>query len=178
MKNKTLVVTLLGALVLGACVQMPELPAQEEEQETQAAAVQVGSTTLDLYLPVSGDDSLWVSEQYLDKPVLMAFMATWCPWCKRSLAALDQTTAAYKDKVEVVGVFIEKDINPVEQVKKDFNIQSKILYDGGDAAKNLGVNGFPHIMLFDKKHRLVRVWSGYSDTLADEYARELDKLLK
>ena len=32
-------------------------------------------------------------------------------------------------------------------------------------------------MLFDKDHDLVRLWSGYSDTLADQYRKEINKVL-
>ena len=179
MKSKTLAVSLLGALLLGACVQAPDLSTVDEHQnDEQAVGTEVPASKLNLRLPVAGEETVWVSSQYKGKPVLIAFMATWCPWCKRSLPALDQTSISYKDKVEVVGVFVENDIAPVNQVIKDFNIQSKILYNGGSVAQDLGVNGFPHIMLFDEDHRLVRVWSGYSDTLGYEYAKEIDKLLQ
>ena len=177
MKNKTLIAALFGALLLSACVQMPDLPTEDEHSE-QSAAQQAPNVTLDIQLPNSAEETVWVSSEYKGKPVLIAFMATWCPWCKRSLAALDQTTDAYKDQVEVVGVFVEDNLAPVNKVKKEFDIQSKILYNGKTVASDLGVEGFPHIMLFDKNHKLVRVWSGYSDTLADEYAKELDQLLK
>ena len=177
MKNKTLAVMLLGGLLLAACVKMPELPAVEE-QNAAPAAVAPATVTLNVELPVFGEETTWKSADYQGKPVLVAIMATWCPWCKRSLAALDATTAAYAGQAEVVGIFIDSDPALVEKVKKDYNIQSKILYKGRQAAEDLGADGFPHIILFDKNHKSVRVWGGYSDTLAEQYAKELDKLLK
>ena len=175
MKLKTLAVVMMGTLLLGACVQMPELPIPNEEEP---AAQQIQDLTLDIQLPVSGEKTSWKSADYQGKPVLIAVMATWCPWCKKSLGALEKTSAAYAGKAEVVGIFIEEDLAPVEQVKKDYQLQAKILYNGRSVVEDLGVQGFPHIMLFDKNHKLVRVWSGYSDSLADQYAKELDKLLK
>ena len=178
MKIKYLAVMLVATLGLAACFQLPELPAQEEPAAPQEKGIPTEAVSLDLSLPVAGEETLWVSSDYQGKPVLVAVMATWCPWCKRSLPALDKTTAAYAGKAEVVGIFIEDDLAQVQNTQKDFKIQSKILYKGGAAAQQLGAQGFPHIMLFDKNHKLVRVWSGYSDTLADQYAAELDKLLK
>lgn len=160
---KKMVLTLLGAGLLAACAPMPEIPQ---------------TPTLDVQLPVSGTEQVWTAADYQGKPVLMAVMATWCPWCKKSLGALDQTSAAYEGKVEVVGVFIDDDAALVENVKKEHNMKTKALYQGNEAAQELGVQGFPHIMLFDKNHKLVKVWSGYSDTLAEQYAAEIDKLLK
>ncbi len=164
MKLKHLVLLLTAVVLLGACAPMPDIPKTP--------------TLGNLTLPVSGTQEIWSSADYQGRPVLIAVMATWCPWCKRSLVALDQTSAAYDGKVEVVGVFIDDDPALVEQVKKDHQMKTKALYQGNEAAHELGVQGFPHIMLFDKKHKLVKVWSGYSDTLADQYKQEIDKLLK
>ena len=70
---------------------------------------------------------------------------------------MDKTSHAYDGKVEVVGIFIDEDLALVEQVKKDHNMKSKALYKGRAAAGDLGVQGFPHIILFDKNHKVVNV---------------------
>ena len=164
MQKRTLCTVLLGALLIGACMKPPTIPQTPQ---------------LDLSLPVAVEEEVvWNSADYRGKPVLVAIMATWCPWCKRSLTALDATTEAYKDKVEVVGVFVEDDLAPVKTVQQEHQIKSKILYQGDEAAHELQAQGFPHIMLFDKNHKLVKVWSGYSPTLAEEYKQEIEKLLK
>lgn len=164
MKLKDLAIACCAVVLLGACVPSVDLP-PEPAVDT-------------LSLPVYGTEEVWQASDYQGKPVLVAVMATWCPWCKRSLSALDKTSAAYAGQVEVVGLFIDEDPTLVEKVQKEYNIQSKVLYDGDEAAQELGAQGFPHIVLFDKKHRVAKVWSGYSDTLADQYAAEINKLLK
>lgn len=165
MKKTALLVMLLTAVMLGACVKAPELP------PTPAITVS---------LPVYSEttEEIWTAKDHAGKPMLVAVMATWCPWCKRSLPALDATSAAYGDQVEVVGIFIDEDPELVKKVIADHGMKTKALYKGRQAAEELGASGFPHIVLFDKKHRVVRSWSGYSDTLADQYKQEIDKLLK
>jgi len=163
MKLKNLVFAVCGLVLLAACEPPVDIPQEPK---------------LDLMLPIAGTEEIWQAADHQGQPVLIAVMATWCPWCKRSLGALDETSKAYDGKVEVVGVFIDNDPALVEQVRKDYNIQSKVLYDGNEAAEQLGVQGFPHIILFDKKHHVVKVWSGYADNLAEQYAAEIDKLLK
>ena len=175
MKLKTLAVMLAGALLLAACSQKQDVSAKKK---AAAPAVAQNTLALDIQLPVFGEDAVWKSSDYKGKPVLVAVMATWCPWCKRSLKALDQTSEAYGGQVEVVGVFEGNDLDEITDVKDQYNIKSKILYDGRPVMEQLEVSGFPQIMLFDKNHKLVRTWSGYADNLADMYAEEIDKLFK
>lgn len=159
MKVKTLLLTISAAVLLGGCVKVPQAP------------------KLDVTLPVAGAEEVWVSSAQKGKPVLIAVMASYCGWCKKSLPALETANKEFGDKVQVIGVFVDQDDAKVKQIIKDYGLNSKILYKGGDAANALGVQGFPHIMLFNKKHQLVKYWSGYSDTLADQYRQEINKLI-
>ncbi len=164
MKIKTLCSMIALTILLGACWHMPDIPQ---------------TPTLTISLPVATETAtVWNAQDYQGKPILIAFMATWCPWCKRSLPALDATHEAFGDQVEVVGVFVDDDLNAVKKIQKEHHLKAKALYQGGEAAQELQVEGFPHIVLFDKNHKLVKVWSGYSDKLADEYKAEIEKLLK
>ncbi|MBR5609026.1 MAG: TlpA family protein disulfide reductase [Elusimicrobiaceae bacterium] len=160
MKIKALLLTLSAAVLLGACVNVPQPP------------------KLNVSLPVAGEESVWVSADQKGKPVLIAVMASYCGWCKKSLAALEIANKEYGDKVEVIGVFVDNDEAKVKEIIKQYNLESKILYNGRQTAEDLGVQGFPHIMLFNGKHKLVKYWGGYSDTLADQYRTELNKLVK
>ncbi len=160
MKIKALLLTLSVAVLLSACVQVPQPP------------------QLNVSLPVAGEEEVWVSAEQKGKPVLIAVMASYCGWCKKSLAALETANKEFGDKVEVVGVFVDNDEAKVKDIIKQYNLESKILYKGGQTAEDLGVQGFPHIMLFNGKHKLVKYWGGYSDTLADQYRAELSKLVK
>lgn len=151
----------LSTLMLGACVNVPQPP------------------KLDIVLPVAGTNEVWNSASHKGSPVLVAVMASYCGWCKKSLAALETANAEFKDKgVEIVGIYVDDNVEAVKAIQKQYGLKTTILYQGGQTAQDLGVNGFPNILLFDKKHKLVKVWSGYSDRLADEYRREINKLLK
>ena len=179
MKKTALFAALLSAALLGACLDVPEIPPMPQETAPQEQAQpDLSELALDVQLPIYGSEEIWISADKKGKPMLVATMATWCPWCKRSLAALDATSQAYGDQVEVVGIFIDDDPALVEKVVQTHGMKTKALYQGNEAAQQLAVQGFPHIVLFDKDHHAVRVWSGYSDKLAEEYKAEIDKLLK
>ncbi|MBR3604125.1 MAG: TlpA family protein disulfide reductase [Elusimicrobiaceae bacterium] len=160
MKIKALFLTLSAAMLLGACVEVPQPP------------------QINVSLPVAGQETVWTSAEQQGKPILIAVMASYCGWCKRSLAALEIANKEFGDKVEVVGVFVDSDEAKVKEIIKQYNLKSKILYNGRQTAQDLGVQGFPHIMLFNGKHKLVKFWGGYSDTLADQYRDEINKLIK
>ncbi|MBI2140839.1 TlpA family protein disulfide reductase [Candidatus Woesearchaeota archaeon] len=59
-------------------------------------------------------DGKAVSLQQLtsEKPTLLYFWATWCPYCKRDLAAASKVYPEYKDKVN----FLAIDLDPKESV--------------------------------------------------------------
>ena len=159
-KIKVLLLTLSVAVLLGACVNIPKTP------------------ELDIVLPVAGTEEVWKSADYKGKPVLVAVMASYCGWCKRSLPALEAANSEFKDKgVVVVGIYVDEDEDAVKKIIEDYDLKSTILYQGGKTAQDLMVSGFPHIMLFDQDHDLVRLWSGYSDTLSEQYQKEINKLL-
>jgi thioredoxin-related protein len=54
----------------------------------------------------------------------------------------------------------------------------KALYDAGELAEGLGVNGLPHTILFNKKHQAVKVWEGYRPDMEEVVSVEIDKLVK
>lgn len=160
MKIKTLLFTLSAAVLLDACVNIPETP------------------EMHISLPIAGTEEVWTDTDYEGQPVLVAVMASYCGWCKRSLSALEAANAEFKDKgVQVIGIYVDDNEEAVNKIIQDYDLQSVILYQGGKTAEELMVQGFPHIMLFDKNHRLVQLWSGYSDNLAEQYSQEINKLL-
>lgn len=178
MKLKTLAVVLLGTLLLGACSQSDGLLGKLGLNKSSKKVV-AERLKLDVKIPMLDSEQLWKSENYQGKPILIVIMAPWCPWCKRALPALDQTSQAYAGKVEVVGAFDGVDVPEIEKIKEEYQIKTKILYDAGIAIRHLHLEySFPYSVLFDKDHRWVRSWNGYSDNLAEMYAEEIDKLLK
>ncbi len=160
MNMKKILLCLSATVLLGACVNVPKAP------------------ELNIALPVAGSEEVWKSADHKGEPVLVAMMASYCGWCKRSLPALEAATEEFDNKnVQIVGIFVDENEDAVKTIIKDYDLDSTILYQGGQAAQELMVQGFPHIMLFDKNHRLVKMWGGYSDTLAEQYKTEINKLI-
>jgi len=130
-------------------------------------------------LPVAAqEDVLWRSDDYTGKPVLIVFMGSWCPWCKKTMPAVTGLQEKYGDQVEIVGAFMDAAPGPVRDAAEEHGFTVKALYGAGDVAEGLGVNGLPHTMLFNKKHQLVKVWEGYSPDMEETVSVEIEKLIQ
>lgn len=121
-------------------------------------------------LPVAAQEEVvWKSSDHKGKPVLMVFMGSWCPWCKKSMPAVQAAAEKFGDSAEIVAVFMDNDAGTVAKVAKEHGFTVTALYDGGAVAQSLEVEGLPHAILFDKKHRAIKRWEGFRPTLGDEF---------
>lgn len=159
---KKLLVLTAVAVLAAACMKVPQVPTM--------GAVQ---------LPVAAEEEVvWTSADYEGKPVLIMFMGSWCPYCKMSMPALNAAAEAYAGKAEVVAAFMDADPKTVMKVAKEHGLKTKALYNAGAVAQEMEVTGLPHVALFDKKHRAVKVWEGFSPTLDQEFKEQLERLTK
>lgn len=160
---KKLIAMLFVAVLAVAC--MPQLPEIVTLPQTQLPVVME-------------EDVLWQSEDYNGKPVLVVFMGSWCPWCKKTMPAVMALQEKYGDQVEIVGAFMDGAPGPVKDAAEANGFTAKALYDAGELAEGLGVNGLPHTILFNKKHQAVKVWEGYHPDMEEVVSVEIDKLVK
>lgn len=159
---KKLFAVLLVSLFVVACFpQLPEVP-----------------TFNGVELPtVSGETELWESDAYANQPILVVFMGSWCPWCKRTLPALNALQEKYGNQVEIVGVFMDSTPGPVRDVLQEHEVHIKALFNGSEVAEGIGISGIPHAILFNKKHQAVKVWEGFSPSLEEEFDEEVKRVL-
>lgn len=133
----------------------------------------------DVQLPVvAQEEVVWTAADHQGKPILMVFMGSWCPWCKRSMPAVQAAAEKFGDSAEIVAVFMDSDADTVAKVAKEHGFTVTALYDGGAVAQTLEVNGLPHAILFDKKHRAIKHWEGFSPNLGDEFHTHLTNATK
>ncbi len=161
---KKLIALLALTLVAVACV--PQLPPKPIEVNLPSVALPV----------VAEEDALWQTQDVSGKPVLVVFMGSWCPWCKKTMPAVDALFAKHAGKLEVVAVFMDETPGPVRDAVKEHQFHTKALYNGQDLAGELGVNGLPHTILFDTKHHQVAQWEGYRPDLEEQVTLEIEKL--
>ncbi len=90
-----------------------------------------------------------------NKAVLLSFFTSWCPPCKAELPHLNNLAKRYKNKLEIIGVLLEKkEKQEIEKLIKDYQINFTVTYglNNYDMAKAIGeVGAIPFMILYDKK---------------------------
>jgi thiol-disulfide isomerase/thioredoxin len=65
-----------------------------------------------------------VFEKYKDKIIILDFWATWCPPCRAEIPHFNQLQREHSDKVQVIGISLDRDQNTV----KEFIDKNEIIY--------------------------------------------------
>ena len=166
---KRILILTLAVLSFAACDQVAKPAPQEGNQAVQSAQGYV--------LPGLKGDSYNFTENINQKPVVVAFMAGFCGWCKKMVPYMDELAGQVSPaQADVIIAFMDssssslKDLEPVKATK---NIA--IYYNAGELMQEQGVRGFPTIMLF-KDGKVVETWRGYSPAHVDSILETLKDL--
>ncbi len=91
----------------------------------------------------------------LQRPALLLFWATWCPYCKALMPYLQKVyDAAGRDHLDVYAIDIKDDGDPVAELRK--RKQTFTLVRNGDAIADLyAVKGTPDLFLVDQKGEII-----------------------
>ena len=108
----------------------------------------------------------------------MVFMGSWCPYCKMTIPAVNIIAEEYGNQVEVISVFMDQDANAVKKAIKEHDLKVKALYNGGELAEAMEVQGLPHTVLFNKQHQAIKHWEGFDPDRVNHFREALNKITK
>jgi len=92
---------------------------------------------------------------------MIDFWATWCPPCQAPMAhnqtMLEKRAADWGDKLKIIGLSIDKDSETVKThvTAKKWESVEHYHRAKSDCSDVYGVKGVPHVMLIDKKGKIV-----------------------
>jgi peroxiredoxin len=91
------------------------------------------------------------------KPVLLIFIATWCPTCRSEMPHYKSIYETYGQRgLEVVNIDIQEPKNRVSQFAVKYQIPYRVLLDKtGDVAGTYGIVGIPAMVLIDKDGKIL-----------------------
>ena len=94
--------------------------------------------------------------QHLQRPAVLLFWATWCPYCKALMPYLQKVyNAAGRDKLDVYAIdFKDEDGDPVAELRERGQTFT-LVRDGDPIAALYGVKGTPGLFLVDTKGEIV-----------------------
>ena len=111
------------------------------------------------------ENNILSSEQLKGKKVLLNFWATWCAPCLEEMPAFNRIYEEYNDKLEIVGILMEKNKSPEDLAlfMKKYNMKFPVVVGDENyrAAKAFDdVKMFPESFLFDENGKFVKKYIG------------------
>ena len=162
MNNKyrlTLIISCLTASLLIASALYPPLTGAFSLWETGTGS---GKEAKDFTLKDLDGYDVSLSS-FSGKTVLLNFWATWCPYCRKERAELNDLHKKYYDKdLVIISIAGDKSLEKVRQYISKNPVDFLVLSDSdGEVAESYGVRALPTNFLIDRDGRIIKKFSGY-----------------
>jgi len=124
---------------------------------------ELSSTTLPQFELVSTTDKQINSRDYVGKPLLIHFWATWCPACKFEASNIQSLSKEYQIITIAINSGTDNEINAyLKERALSFDV---INDDDGKFASQFSVASFPTTFIYDSNAKIKFSEVGYTSTL-------------
>jgi thiol-disulfide isomerase/thioredoxin len=91
-----------------------------------------------------------------NKPMLLFFWTSWCPYCMKEIKTINQYSQRFGNSVALFAVNGGESRNIVERVARNYNLEVRVLLDEqGQAIEAFGIIGVPTFILIDQQGKVV-----------------------
>ena len=115
-----------------------------------------------------------------NRPVLVYFMATWCPYCAADYAALSKVYKEYEDRITILSVSLDlsEDAGLLSEYKKKYPALEKMLIAPGRAKilNDYEVTATTTKYALDKNGKII--FTGKGELEAEDWKILLEEMLK
>ena len=103
------------------------------------------------------DGELHHITDYLGKPVIVNFWATWCPPCREEMPSMNRAWHAVRDEgIAMLAINVGEDEDTVFTFTADYPVDFTLLLDeSGVVVEEWGVLGLPTTLVVDPQGRIV-----------------------
>lgn len=103
---------------------------------------------------------------FSDKPTVLVFFTSWCPYCNEDAPKIVSLYEKYKNSINIYGInpVFRDEITEVEQYVQKHGIDYPVLLDEtGDFYKYYGEPGFPALFIVNHKGKVLDQIIGSTD---------------
>jgi thiol-disulfide isomerase/thioredoxin len=109
----------------------------------------------DWTLSTPAGEPVTLSDVAAERPVLLLFWATWCPYCKALMPHLQSIDLEYGDEIEILAIHFRDDKGDPVGFVRDAGYNFTLLTDGNAVAELNGIWSTPGVLIVDTE-RAVR----------------------
>lgn len=113
------------------------------------------------------------------KNIVVAFWASWCGVCRKSIPLYIKEAEKYKAKgLEFIAISEDDDKKEAIEHQKEHKYPVHVYHDKEGALKQaLLLEGVPVLFVYDKENNQVMRFSGYSEKKLSSFSKTLEKLM-
>ncbi len=104
-----------------------------------------------LYTPEGS--SVELAQVSRDKPQIILFWATWCPFCKALMPHLQSIRLEYGNDIGILAISIMEDGDPASYIT-EAGFDFTLLMDGDPVAEEYGITGTPGVIIIDTRRKI------------------------
>lgn len=91
------------------------------------------------------------------KPLVLDFWASWCPSCRTELPKMVKLYNNCKDKINIVGINLDRTLENAQKYTKEHNVPYPNLYDENGKVVNLyGIFGIPALVIINSQGEIIK----------------------
>ncbi|NLR93457.1 TlpA family protein disulfide reductase [Flammeovirga agarivorans] len=128
----------------------------------------------DEIIDLSINENYKLDYNYHKKYTLLDFSYSSCYPCLLSIPIISNLHNDFNNVLDIVMIDFDDNEEKIDQLKKNYKIQYKILNDStNEITNNYNIKVFPTLLLLDKDGNVINQYYGYSDDLYDVISQKL-----
>ena len=181
-----LIIVIFFTIFIYGCANNLELKSTTVNQElnhvfTVQSELKIGDAPYDFTVVTTDAKVVRLSDfTKNEKPVIVYFFATWCPWCAKDYAALSKVYKNYEDKVSVISISLDlgEDLNILREYKKRYPELQNTMFAAGqtEILVNYRITKTTTKYAIDKNGKIIYIGAGAFDE--EQWKTLLDELSK
>jgi thiol-disulfide isomerase/thioredoxin len=172
------VVLSLSVAAVGGCGGGPKKPANSAtSSDGKSGPAEVGKPAPELSVDTVNGKGKVSLESLQGKVAVVDFWATWCAPCKQSFPKLEELSKQNPDKLQIVGIAVDDQVDGVADFAKQNGATFAIAWDNGHSIANRWkVDTMPTTYVLDATGTVRYIHAGYHDDEAEKIAKEVATL--